>query len=326
MNPRRTDPAAQPPPPVESACRVVPQSGGAVAGGATRRALLAGGAALLLGGCTVNPDADHAGPNAPSSGPLPRQPRTAWVFSSGGPRGFVHVGVLKAAAELGLRPDLIVGTSVGALIGVLYASGVPATEIEALALELAPWQLARAAIGGAERFNGSAVADLVRDRARERLLERMATMVCVVAQRLPGGEVVGFDRGDAGLAVQAATAIEGQFSPVRISGQRYADADLRMPLPVRLARSLGATRVMAVDASAHEDQPPPGAERYRASDLHKRALTRPDAESADLLLHPHFGYWVSLSREFRQRAIAAGYRDTMAAAARLRVLHQPSPG
>ncbi len=321
MKPRSADLAAQRPADAATPCRVVPQNADAVAAGATRRALLSGGAALLLGGCTINPDADHDGPNAPSSGPLPRLPRTAWVFSSGGPRGFVHVGVIKAAEELGLRPDLIVGASVGALIGVLYASGVPAAEIEALALDLAPWQLARAAIGSAERLSGSAVADLVRDRARERLLERMGTMACVVAQRLPGGEVVGFDRGDAGLAVQAATAIEAQFAPVRIRGQRYADADLRLPLPVRLARSLGATRVLAVDASAHEDRPPPGAERYRAGDLHKRALTRPDAESADLLLHPDFGYWVSLSREFRQRAIAAGYRDTMAAAARLRALH-----
>jgi NTE family protein len=109
--------------------------------------------------------------------------------------------------------------------------------------------------------------------------------------------------------------------PVVIRGERYADADLVMPLPVRLARSLGAQRVLAVDASAHEERAPPGAEEYRDGDRRKRELTQRDAEAADLLLHPDFGYWVSLSREYRERVIAIGYRSTMARAAELRALH-----
>jgi len=282
----------------------------------------AGAALLLLPGCTINPDADHSGPDAPSAGPLPRPPRTAWVFSSGGPRGFVHVGVLKALDELGLAPDVIVGASAGAVVGVLRASGVPALAIEALALQLHPLQLARVALGASERLSGGAIRDLVREHVPQRLLERLPTPAVCVAQRLSDGAVVGFSRGDAGVAVQASSAIEGQFAPVRIRGQRYADADQVVPLPVRLARSLGATRVLAVDASAHEDRVPPGAERYRAGDLRKRALTQPDAALADVLLHPDFGYWVSLSREFRERAIEVGYRATLAEATRLRALHQ----
>ena len=82
-----------------------------------------------------------------------------------------------------------------------------------------------------------------------------------------------------------------------------------------------AERVLAIDASAHESRAPAGAEWFRAIDLRKRALTEPDAQSANLTLHPDFGYYVNLSREFRQRAIAAGYRTTMAAAAQLAVLH-----
>jgi NTE family protein len=92
-------------------------------------------------------------------------------------------------------------------------------------------------------------------------------------------------------------------------------------LPVRLARQLGATRILAIDASAHEDKAPPGTERYRAGDLRKRALTEPDARAADLTLHPEFGYYVNLSREFRERAIAAGYRTTLAASTKIAALH-----
>jgi NTE family protein len=282
--------------------------------------------ASVATGCAIHTDADHHGPDAPSSGPLQQVPRTAWVFSSGGPRGFVHVGVLKGLEELQCKPDVIVGASVGALVAVLCGSGLSATQIETLALDLQPWQLARvASVSGGEKLSGSALADYVRDQVRERLpepmLEKLRVPVVCVAQRLNDGVVVGFNRGDVGLAVQAASAISGQFVPVRIHGQRHADADHSMPLPVRLARALGATRVLAVDASAHEDQAPPGTDRYRAGDLRKRALTAPDAALADVLLHPQFGYYVSLSREFRQRAIEAGYRATLAAGAAIRALH-----
>ncbi len=298
-----------------------------------RRRLLAGLAAgvagttvaSLLSGCALHTDADHNGATAPSSGPLAHPARVAWVLSSGGPRGFVHVGVLKGLEELQCKPDVIVGASVGALVAVLCGSGWSAKHIETLALELQPWQLARVAMSGNEKLSGSALADFVRDRVRERLpeplLERLAVPVVCVAQRLNDGAVVGLNRGDVGLAVQAASAITGQFVPVRIHGQRHADADHSMPLPVRLARSLGATRVLAVDASAHEDQAPPGTDRWRAGDLRKRALTQPDAALADVLLHPQFGYYVSLSQEFRQRAIEAGYRATLAAGAAIRALH-----
>ncbi len=136
------------------------------------------------------------------------------------------------------------------------------------------------------------------------------------------GHVVAFTAGDAGLAVQASTAIEGQFAPVRIRGETYVDADWHQPLPVRLARALGARTIIAVDATAHIDRAPSGAERYRQSDLKKKALVDADAALADLVLKPDFGYWVNLSREFRERAIAAGYRDTMAREREVRAVHR----
>ncbi|MEY8874866.1 MAG: patatin-like phospholipase family protein [Leptothrix sp. (in: b-proteobacteria)] len=277
---------------------------------------------LAGSGCALSPDVDHSGADAPSAGPLAQTPRVAWVFSSGGPRGFVHVGVLKALDEIGVQPDLIVGASAGAFVGVMRASGMTGRQIEALALDLQPWKLARLAIGAEERLAGTALADFIRSTLREPLLERQPIPVACVAQRMNDGAVIGFDRGDAGLAVQAAAAMEGRFTPVRIRGQRHFDADQSMPLPVRVAKGLGALRVLAVDASAHEDRAPAGAERYRVGDLHKRELTRPDAELADVLLHPDFGYWVSLSDEFRRRAIDAGYQATLAIAPRILALHK----
>ena len=276
----------------------------------------------LSSGCTFAGDADHNAEDAPAEMPINRPVRIAWVLGSGGPRGFVHVGVMRALEELRLQPDLIVGASAGALVGCLRASGLSAQSIETLALGLQPLALARVALGSDERFSAAPLAELVRLHSRVRRLEQMPIAMACIAARRRDGRIVAFNTGDAGLAVQASAAIEGQFAPVRIRGEQYVDADWHAPLPVRLARALGARVVLAVDASAHVDRAPPGAERYLASDLKKQTLIDVDTGIADLVLKPDFGYWVSLSREFRERAISAGYRQTMEREPALRALHR----
>jgi NTE family protein len=286
-----------------------------------RRRVMLCGIAGTLAGCAFTPNRNEDGPNAPRYLPLRRPVRTAWVLSSGGPRGFTHVGVLKALDDIGLAPDLIVGASVGAMVGSLRASGMHAAQIETLALQIQPLGLARLAVGESENLSGAPIAELVRREALVPQLEQMPLAMACVATRRSDREAVAFTAGDAGLAVQASSAIEGRFTPVQILGQHYVDPDRTTPLPVRLARMLGAERVLAVDATVHLDTAPPEAGRYRMADLRKKSLVDADAAHADLVLKPDFGYWVNLSREFRERAIAAGYREAMAQASALRRLH-----
>lgn len=287
----------------------------------TRRRLVLLGGAAALAGCAITPERNHDGPDAPRAEPLARPIRTAWVLSTGGPRGFTHVGVLKALEELQLAPDLIVGASVGALVGCIWASGVDAAQIEALALQLQPLDLARLAFGQTGNLDGGPIGDLVRRHARVPRLEQMPRAMACVATRPADGTTVAFTAGDVGVAVQASAAIAGRFTPVRIRGQHYIDPDWHAPLPVRIARALGAQRVLAVDATVHLDRAPPGAEKFRDTDRRKKALVDADAAHADLVLKPDFGYWVNMSTTFRAQAIAAGYRDTLAQAASLRRLH-----
>ena len=279
-----------------------------------------GGRARLAAACTLAPDADHDGDEAPRAAPLARLPTLAWVFCSGGPRGFTHVGVLRALHELGLVPDLIVGASVGALVGPARPrawspgdrdAGAGAAAADAGAHGL---RRQRAAV---RRAAGRADAA---PRGGDAQLERMPLAMACVAARGAMAPRSPSPRATSGWPCRPA-AIEGQFAPVRIRGETYVDADWHH-------RCRCAWRARWARARA-------GGRRHGARRPHtarRRALPqrRPEQEGARRcrcrsgrpVVKPDFGYWVNLSRDFRERAVAAGYRDTMARERELRALHR----
>ncbi len=185
--------------------------------------------------------------------PEGQQHRVALVLSGGGARGFAHLGVLRVLERQGWRPDLVVGTSAGAIVGALYASGLSAAAIETAAATL-DWSMLfdfdpfRSLLGGVG-------LGMVRGKRLEKFLrqqiplpiERFATPFAAVAADMEKGEVVALNRGDAARAVLASSAVPGLYAPVRVRGQLLADGQVVSPLPVPTARSLGALRVIAVD-------------------------------------------------------------------------------
>ena len=281
-----------------------------------RSALLAPPGAAVLGGCDLLPETPLPEEQQPRFAAWSDPARLALVLSAGGPRGFSHIGVLKALHEMKVKPDLIVGASVGSLLGSMVCAGVPMNEIEKLGLDFEFKSLVRLSLTSGYRLSGAHLAAFVNGEITRRLghsaLERLPMRFAAAAVDTQSGELMAFNTGDIGRAVQASAAIPSQFDPVLIRGRLYADGDFVAPLPVRLARKLGAKKVIAVDCSAYIDNPPPGSESYRAGDLHKRSLTEADAKFADLNLHPDIGYWVRLSREFREMAARVAYEYTMA--------------
>lgn len=279
-------------------------------------------ACLALYGCN---DAiyDYTGSDAPRYVPVSaanlKRPVVALVMGSGGRRGFAHVGVLKALEAGAIKPDLIVGVSVGSVIGALYANGMTAAQIETLAIELNLADVVDISFLAPGRVRGQALQDFVNDKVDNKMLEQLGMRFALVATRMSDQHLQLFNAGNTGVAVQASSAVPGRILPVRFGGETYVDGDVASPLPVRAARELGADVVIAVDISAYtENTPAEVPQQWRVQDRQRRAMIAAESGGADVIIHPDLGYYAGTSTEYRRRSIAIAAEATRAALPKIR--------
>lgn len=253
-------------------------------------------ALLTAGLCLAVPTPAPAAPAAPpatAAEPCPAfpvlppradRPRVGLVLSGGGARGAAHVGVLKVVEEYGIPVDLVVGTSMGSIVGGLYASGMPLPELEKLVndtdwaevLDDAPPRTSLALRRKAEdrafatggriglRRDGFRLPAGAREGHNVRLLLRgltrhVADQACfarlpvpfaAVATDAQTAESVVLDHGDLVTALRASMAIPGYFSPVEIDGRLLVDGGVANNMPVSVARAMGADVVIAIDIAS----------------------------------------------------------------------------
>jgi NTE family protein len=263
----------------------------------------------LLAGCAAFNYAETDAPQPIAQvAPLSPKPRIAVVLSSGGPRGYAHIGVIKALEQAGIKPDLIVGSSVGALIGSFWASGLSAKEIETKALEGGPLTLFDIS-PFADRgwIHGQRLQDFVNKEIKMPALESLPRSMIIVATQRDNKRAWYFQKGNVGVAVRASSAVPGIISPVGIQGVEYEDGDVALPLAVEVARQAGAQFVIAVDVSAHEGSAPPDTQaKWLALDASRRAKINAQLPFADFLIHPDLGYEASPKRAYFEKCLQLG--------------------
>lgn len=277
----------------------------------------------LLVGCLAAPPRALAPEEEPQPPPLllTGPTRVALVLSGGGLRGMAQLGVLRVLQDHGLRPDLVVGTSVGAIVGGAYASGVGIDALEALPFpdELDPW--GSLFVSSAQRSAGLE-SFLTRLLAQRRLQDFPMRFVAVATARQSGCVMLS-GSGDAARAVTASSALPGALAPVSIRGVPYADGGLGAPLAVRVARALGAEVVIAVDTTFHADPVvPPGIvdSVFHAGMVMARHLTLADRLTADLVLTPQLPPVAEVTLANRQLLAQAGATAALQQIDRLRYL------
>jgi len=267
--------------------------------------------AVWAAGCSLIPEDVPEG-ELPGFVAPARPPKVVLVLGSGGPRGFAHIGVLKVLDGAGIRPDYVVGSSIGALVGAFHAGGYSGRDLEAMALDTSPLAfLDVSAMWNAGKSKGIALQSFVQSKLGGRAMQGLETGIAAVATRMRDGATVTFNHGHTGLAVRASSAIDELFLPVSFGGETYVDGDETSPVPVRAARKLGAVVVIAVDVSAYlESTPPSVPEEWRARDRKRAAMIAAESGEADVIVHPDIGYYAGGSAEYRRKVIAVAEKAT----------------
>lgn len=182
------------------------------------------------------------------------RPTVALVLGGGAARGFAHVGVIKALEANGISPDLVVGTSAGSFVGALYAGGYGGEKLEKLALALEQEQLRDFIFPDLGFVKGLLLQDRINQALDNKSIEELDKRFAAVATHLQTGDLAVFNRGNTGMAVRASSSVPGVFQPVHILGRDYVDGGLISPVPVHVAKDLGADIIIAVDVSTKPEQ------------------------------------------------------------------------
>jgi len=207
------------------------------------------------------PEGETSGARSKGAGVPPV--RTAWVLGGGGLHGAVEVGMLRALVERGLRPDLVLGTSVGALNGALYAAD-PDSAVQRLTslwtdfARNSPFegslleQAGTIARNWTHLHGNHRLRRLILQQLPVRTFEELQVPFSCVAASIEDAGARWFDRGELIGPLLATTAVPGLLPPVNIDGQHHLDGGLVDSIPVDRAVELGATCIMVLQVGRIE--------------------------------------------------------------------------
>lgn len=195
---------------------------------------------------------DRAADAADVEKPGPPRPSIGLALGGGAARGFAHLGVLRVLEQHGIAPDVIVGTSIGAVIGGCYAAGhLKGFEDWALSLTTrGVLGYLDVSLSGSGLINGKRLAGKLEEALQDRQIEELPQHFAAIATELGSGHEIWLTRGRLVDAVRASYALPGVFSPVYIGGRWLVDGALVNPVPVSAARALGARLVIAINLNA----------------------------------------------------------------------------
>ena len=180
------------------------------------------------------------------------RPSIGLVLGSGAARGFAHIGVIHALIEHGIKPDIVVGTSIGALVGGCYANN-QLDQFETWARSLTLRRIIGyldVRIGGSGLIGGGRLARRLAEAIGTTSIEELPVRFAAIATEVGTGHEIWLTRGALSLAMRASYALPGLFPPVRLGGRWLVDGALVNPVPVSAARAFGARVVIAVNLDA----------------------------------------------------------------------------
>ena len=171
------------------------------------------------------------------------------ALGSGSARGWAHIGVIRALSEMGIEPEIVAGSSIGALVGAAYASN-QLDKLENWVVTLT-WKeilnVVDLSLASGGLIQGEKLLQFARDHLNDPLIESMPRQFGAVATELDTGREMWFRDGSLMEGVRASIGLPGLFAPVKVKGRWLVDGGLANPVPVSLCRAMGADVVIAVN-------------------------------------------------------------------------------
>jgi NTE family protein len=180
------------------------------------------------------------------------RPRIGLALGGGAARGFAHIGIIRSLLAHGVVPDVIVGTSIGAVVGGCYAAG-EMDSLETWARGLTVRNVLSYLdlnLSGSGLIRGTHLAGRLEQALADKRIDELPIRFAAIATEFNTGHEIWLTRGKLADALRASYALPGIFPPVRIGGRWLVDGALVNPVPVSAARALGARLVIAVNLNA----------------------------------------------------------------------------
>ncbi|MFG1358934.1 patatin-like phospholipase family protein [Xanthobacter pseudotagetidis] len=203
------------------------------------------------GECEAAPEPEDV-ERAERAGPGHGQPAVGLALGGGAARGFAHIGVLRVLEQNGIRPSVVAGTSIGAVVGGIWSAG-KLDRLEDWARGLTKRNvlgLMDFALGGPGLIAGRRLVELMRRDVGNLAIDDLPLTFAAIATELGTGHEIWLTRGDFVEALRASYALPGIFTPVKVGGRWLMDGALVNPIPVSPTRALGARMVIAVNLNA----------------------------------------------------------------------------
>jgi NTE family protein len=180
------------------------------------------------------------------------RPSIGLALGGGAARGFAHIGVIRTLIAHGIKPDVIVGTSIGAVVGGCFAAGqLDAFELWARGLtRRGILSYLDVSLTGSGLIGGGKIGALLDNALADTAIENLPIRFATITTEVGTGHEIWLTRGRLVDALRASYALPGIFPPIRLGGRWLVDGALVNPVPVSAARALGARLVIAVNLNA----------------------------------------------------------------------------
>lgn len=233
------------------------------------------------------------------------------ALGGGATLGGAHVGVLRALEETEITIEYIAGTSIGAMVGALYAFGMPVDEIEQIALDLDWPDISGIALSRRGLLTNNEMGKLLDKHLGDVSFKDAEIPFAAVTTDISTGEKVILNEGDVSEAVKASTCIPVLFEPIEYNGHLLVDGGLKESVPLSAIQNMGAEYTIGVDLNAHRNYKRP--ENIldilnNTLEIALKHLANVNSQEIDLLIQPNLAEFSRSETKDIDKMISEGYK------------------